>query len=157
MDCIIREIRKAEYPLLEDFLYEAIFIPPGSKPVSRSVIHLPALQVYIHHFGDKKDDRCTVAEVGQKVVGAVWTRIMDDYGHIDGHTPSLAMSVYKEYRHCGIGTALLKNHLSLLKDGGYEKVSLSVQKTNYALKMYQKAGFDIVDENEEEYIMDIAL
>ena len=78
---------------------------------------------------------------------------MDDYGHIDGETPSLAVSLYKEYRGRGIGTALLREMLSLLKRKGYERVSLSVQKANYALKMYEKAGFEVVDETEEEYIM----
>ena len=29
MDYIIREIKKAEYDLLNDFLYEAIYIPDG--------------------------------------------------------------------------------------------------------------------------------
>ena len=28
-----------------------------------------------------------------------------------------------------------------------------MQKENYAVKMYKKAGFKIVDENEQEYIM----
>jgi ribosomal protein S18 acetylase RimI-like enzyme len=28
-----------------------------------------------------------------------------------------------------------------------------VQKKNYAAKMYQKLGFEVVHENEEEYIM----
>jgi hypothetical protein len=36
---------------------------------------------------------------------------------------------------------------------GYEQVSLSVQKANYAAKMYRKLGFAAVRENEEEYIM----
>ena len=31
--------------------------------------------------------------------------------------------------------------------------AISVQKTNYAVRMYQKTGFGIGDENEEEYIM----
>jgi len=31
MNYIIREIRESEYPLLEEFLYEAIFIPEGAK------------------------------------------------------------------------------------------------------------------------------
>ena len=31
--------------------------------------------------------------------------------------------------------------------------SLAVQKMNYAVRMYKKVGFEIVDENEEEYIM----
>ena len=78
---------------------------------------------------------------------------MDDYGHIDGETPSLAVSLYREYRGRDIGTALLREMLSLLKRKGYERVSLSVQKANYALKMYEKAGFEVADETEEEYIM----
>lgn len=32
-------------------------------------------------------------------------------------------------------------------------VSLAVQKANYAVKMYEKVGFETVDENEKEYIM----
>ena len=40
-----------------------------------------------------------------------------------------------------------------LRKSGYTKASLAVQKANYALKMYLKVGFKIVDENDEEYIM----
>ena len=43
--------------------------------------------------------------------------------------------------------------LALLKEKGYKKASLAVQKANYAVKMYQKVGFNTVDENMEEYIM----
>ena len=43
--------------------------------------------------------------------------------------------------------------LDLLKEQGYEKASLAVQKANYAVRMYKKVGFETVDENEEEYIM----
>jgi ribosomal protein S18 acetylase RimI-like enzyme len=48
---------------------------------------------------------------------------------------------------------MMKEVLSLLKAHGYSRVSLSVQKANYAAKMYQKIGFEIIGENEEEYIM----
>ena len=43
--------------------------------------------------------------------------------------------------------------LELLRSQGYRKASLAVQKANYAVKVYRNAGFRIVDENEEEYIM----
>ena len=76
---------------------------------------------------------------------------MDDYGHIDNDTPSFAISVYKDYRGFGIGTNLMKKMLHILKDRGYKQASLAVQKTNYAVRMYQKTGFEIVGENEEEY------
>ena len=153
MEYTIREIQKQEYPLLDNFLYEAIFIPEGIEPPPKSIISSPELQIYVKRFGESKDDWGLVAEVGGKIVGAVWVRIMNDYGHIDDETPSLAISLYKEYRGFSIGTAMMKEILTLLKLHGYSRVSLSVQKANYAAKMYLKIGFEIVKENEEEYIM----
>lgn len=153
MDYVIREMLKEEYSLLEDFLYEAIFIPEGVSAPPKSIIMQPLLQVYITDFGKEKDDIAFVAETDGKVAGAVWARIMDDYGHIDDGTPSLAISLYKEYRGLGMGTAMLEKMLSALKEKGYARASLAVQKANYAVKMYRKAGFEVVDENEEEYIM----
>ncbi len=153
MDYLIREMRQEEYALLSDFLYEAIYIPKGVEPPPRSVISLPELQEYIVDFGTRKHDKALAAEMQGQIVGAVWVRIMNDYGHIDDEVPSLAMSVYQEYRGYGIGTALLKELLSTLRAQGYPKVSLSVQKANYAVKMYQTFGFHVVGETEEEYIM----
>ena len=152
MDYQIREMKENEYPLLSDFLFESIFIPKGMDKPPKSIIEQPELQIYIEDFG-KADDACMVAEIKDKVVGAVWTRIMNDYGHIDDETPSFAISLYEEYRHLGIGTALMKAMLKLLKGKGYKQASLSVQKANYAVNMYRKVGFEVVDENEEEYIM----
>ncbi len=128
-------------------------MPEGTSAPPRSIIRQPELQVYVTEFGKKKDDIGLVAEVGAKIAGAVWARVMNDYGHINDTTPSLAVSVYKEYRGLGIGTALIEEMLSILKQRGYKQTSLAVQKANYAVKMYKKAGFVVVDENEEEYIM----
>ena len=153
MDVTIREIQKQEYPLLDNFLYEAIFVPKGVEPPPKTIITSPELQVYVEHFGESKDDWGLVAEIDGKIIGAVWSRIMSDYGHIDNETPSLAISLYKEYRGFGIGTAMMKDILTLLKSHGYKQVSLSVQKANYAAKMYLKIGFEIVRENDEEFVM----
>ena len=152
MDYRIREIRENEYYVLSEFLYEAIFISVGMEKPPKAIIEQPELQVYIADFG-KSDDWCLVAEVKEKIVGAVWVRIMNDYGHIDDETPSFAISLYEEYRNMGIGTALMRDMLEFLKNKGYKQTSLSVQKANYAARMYQKVGFEVIDENEEEYIM----
>ena len=150
---LIREIRSDEIPLLEDFLYEAIFIPEGTNPPPKSIINSEELQIYIRDFGMFPDDNCLVAETDGKIVGAVWSRIMNDYGHVGDGIPSLAISLYKEFRNKGIGTELLRQMLQYLRHIGYANVSLSVQKENYATNMYVKAGFAIVKETEEEYIM----
>lgn len=150
---VIRTIRPEELSLLNEFLYEAIFIPEGVAAPPRSIIEQEDLQVYIRDFGRQPDDHCLVAEVDGRIVGAVWVRVMNDYGHIDDKTPSLAISLYKDYRNQGIGTELLQRMLDLLREKGYRQVSLSVQKGNYALWMYRKAGFEVIADRGEEVLM----
>ena len=149
----IRSLEPGETGLLKDFLYEAIFLPEGAAPPSRDIVEQPELRVYTDDFGTRRGDHCLVAAVDGRVVGAVWTRIMDDYGHVDDETPSFAMSLYREYRGQGIGTALMREMLALLRKEGFERASLSVQKANYAVRLYEAAGFRVIGENEEEYIM----
>lgn len=153
MDYIIRAIKETEYPLLEDFLYEAIFVPEGAEAPPRSILETPELQASIAGFGKQEHDKALVVELDNKIVGAVWARIAKDYGHIDDKTPSLDISLYKEYRGLGIGTEMMKSMISLLKDCGYEQVSLSVQKANYAVKIYERVGFEVFLDKEGEYIM----
>lgn len=153
MEYIIREMKQSEYPVLEDFLYQAVFVPDGIKPPPKSIINDPALSVYIKDFGAFPGDKCLVAESNGEIYGAVWARIMNDYGHVDDATPSLAISLYRSCRRQGIGTALMTEMLKLLKECGYSQVSLSVQKANYAVKLYEKAGFEVFRDKGEEYIM----
>ena len=150
---IIRKLCTEEAGLLKDFLYEAIFIPEGVEPPPRDIVEQPELRIYYEYFGRGAADHCLVAEADGHVVGAVWTRIMDDYGHVDDETPSFAISLIPEYRGKGIGTRLMRNMLNLLKEQGFKQASLAVQKANYAVRMYKKVGFEIIDENDEEYIM----
>lgn len=149
----LRKLEENETEILKDFLYEAIFIPEGVDPPDRSIIDRPELRLYYQDFGKGKADHCIVADEDGKVIGAVWTRIMNDYGHVDDSTPSFAISLYKEFRGRGVGTKLMYEMLKLLRSHGYEKASLAVQKANYAVRMYEKVGFEIVDENDEEFIM----
>lgn len=139
--------------MLRDFLYEAIYIPEGMDAPPKEVVDLPELRVYIEDFGKKKDDFCLMAECEGKVVGAVWVRIMNDYGHVDDETPSLSISLYKEYRNKGIGCNLMHIMIERLKEKGYGRVSLSVQKANYAFRMYLKLGFVVIRETDEEFVM----
>ena len=139
IDTVIRKIRPEEHGLLREFLYQAIY--------------LPELQVYVTGFGTQPGDHCLVAETEEKVVGAAWSRIMGDYGHIDNNTPSLAISLLSEYRGLGIGTQLLNALLLLLQENGVLRTSLSVQKENPALHLYERAGFRILEEKDTEYLM----
>lgn len=148
-----RPLQPSETELLKTFIYEAIFIPEGVEPPPFDIIYQPEIALYYEGFGNGSADNCIVAEIDGKVVGAVWTRIMNDYGHVDDQTPSFAISLLKDFRNQGIGTELMRRMLQLLKNQGYKQASLAVQKANYAVRMYKKVGFEIVDENTEEFIM----
>ena len=121
MNYLIRELKQDENKVLDTFLYEAIFIPEGVSAPPKDIINQPDLQVYVKDFGKNKGDLCLVAQVSDKIVGAVWVRIMNDYGHIDNETPSFAISLLKEYRNYGIGTELMKQMLTKLKLEGYKQ------------------------------------
>lgn len=153
MHFVIREIRAEEYPLLNDFLYEAIFVPEGQTPPPRSILKRAELRVYVDGFGTGYADAGLVAECDGRVIGAVWVRDMPDYGHVEDGVPSFAISILPESRGQGVGTALMQEMLSELHRRRFDRASLAVQKANYALRMYCSLGFEIVDENDEEYIM----
>jgi len=148
----IKELIKSDYWILEEFIYWAIFTPPGVALPKRNVILDPAISIYINDFG-KVSDCGVFAEIDGKPVGAAWVRIIPAFGHIDDSTPELAISVLPEYRSQGIGTQLMEKLFELLLQRGYKQTSLAVQKENPALKFYQRLGYEIVGEKTEEYVM----
>ena len=86
-------------------------------------------------------------------VGTVRQEVKDTKVEDDSFYLLTLAAVLKEYRNYGIGTELMKQMLMKLKLEGYKQASLAVQKMNYAVRMHRKVGFEIVDENDEEYIM----
>ena len=160
-DINIRPLFESEISLLETFLYECIFIPDGVEPLPFEIIKKDEIWVYIKDFGKQKDDFCLVAEIADNVVGAVWVRILageiKGFGNIDNKTPEFAISVLKKFRNQGIGTKMMLKMIDYMKNKGYKQLSLAVQKANYATKMYQKLGFEIVKDIEPEYLMILKL
>ena len=153
-DCIIRQLRPDEYGIVRDFLYEAIFVPAGTVAPARDVVYEPYLRIYHEDFGTGCQDRAWCAQVGTDIIGCIWCRkTTTGYGSVAEEFPELAMSVKPSFRGYGIGTQLLHAMLQDLEKDQCPGISLSVQKANYAYKMYLKAGFRIVRETDEEYIM----
>ncbi len=154
---VIRKLRQDEVPMLEDMLYEAIYQVDEDNLIPRSVLNIPEINAYIKDFGAGKDDYCLVAECNGRVVGTVWVRIISGdikgYGYIDEETPEFAISLFKGYRNQGIGTQLMSSMISYLRESGYKQTSLNVKKENYAVKLYQKMGFKVIDQDDEDYLM----
>ena len=153
MDARIRTIRNSEIPLLDDFLYEAVWQPDPRNPLPREVIRMPALRAYVEAFGARPTDCCLVAEVGGRVVGAAWSRCLRGFGWTGEAIPELAVALYPDFRGQGIGTRLVQALLDELRSWGFAAVSLSVQRANPAGRLYLRLGFRIVGEHAGERIM----
>ncbi len=140
----IRELATSETPFLEEMLHQAIFTPEGETPPEKSIIFEPFLHHYIKNFG-QKNDFALVAEMDNTLIGAVWLRLFTQnekgYGFVDADTPELSMAIDFPHRNAGVGAVLLDEILEKSKKLGYKQVSLSVDKRNFAYRLYLKFGF----------------
>ena len=156
-EMIIREIEPNEIGMLKDILYEAIYRPDTNCIIPKSILETPEMDAYINGFGCGKDDFCLVADLKDKIIGAVWVRTflgkIKGYGYLDDSTPVFVIALYKEYRNQGIGTRLMVDMIKHLHCNGYKQASLNVKKANYAVKLYKKMGFEIIGESEFDYLM----
>jgi ribosomal protein S18 acetylase RimI-like enzyme len=157
-DIKIRPVEPKDHPLLEEFLYHAIFVPEGVEAPPREIIFRPEIFVYIDRFGSRDGDLGVVAEAGGTALGVAWTRIIPAFGHLDPLTPELAIAVLPGWRGQGVGSRMMERLFEILRQKGYRKTSLSVQKDNPAVRFYQRLGYTVSGERpdgagHEDYLM----
>lgn len=155
-----RPLLADENGLLEDFLYLAIHQPAGAEPLPRSMIKTPDFAAYVEGWG-RADDLCLVAVEGAEVIGAAWARVFPadrpGYDTIGPGTPELSISLRPAHRGRGIGTELIRRLLAELAERGIAEVSLSVQQSNPAHRLYRRLGFTVLHEHDGELVMRHAL
>ncbi len=156
MNIKLKNITKNNYNFLREMLYEAICVPESEKPLPKSIIYEPDLIKYINNWG-REGDIGLIAEYKKEMIGAIWVSIFPEdqkgYGFIDEKTPEISMAVKRQYRNKGIGTKLMLSIIDKIKKQGYNAISLSVDKKNRALDLYNRFGFEIFEELETSYTM----
>jgi ribosomal protein S18 acetylase RimI-like enzyme len=104
---------------------------------------------YVRGWG-RPGDTAVIALEGGFPVGAAWYRVFGPeepgYGFVDERTPELAIAVVPSKRGHGVGDEMLKELLGKAREAGYERLSLSVEPGNPARKLYERHGFEVVDE-----------
>ena len=130
-------------------LFAALYVPEGREPFPRSVLHQPDVGQYVDGFG-RDGDIGVVALNGTDPVGAAWVRLLigpdAGYGFVDDDTPELAIAIAPEWRERGIGTQLM-DELFRSAAGIYPAISLSCDTANPAMRLYERAGFEPVEES----------
>ena len=145
----IREIEPGERDFLFNVLYEASYIPEGMEPPPKSFFHEPAISRYVENFGRQGDVAFVLVDRG-KLVGGIWSRLFSKdspgYGFVDESTPEIGMAVFDGYRGRGFGTQLMHRMIESLTEDGVRAVSLSVDRRNPAMRLYERFGFEVLSE-----------
>lgn len=142
------EIRRAtpqDLPFLYEMLFEAAFWRPDApKPTFHEFINDPEFARLLADWGRSGDTAFVAREAGVNI-GAAWYRFWTDndhsYGYLEPQVPELGLAVVSEYRSRGVGRDLLRSLVRKARAQGVPALSLSVDPTNHARKLYESEGF----------------
>jgi ribosomal protein S18 acetylase RimI-like enzyme len=152
----IREINPNEYGFLRAMLYEAIYFPAGCEKLPVFIVDEPSLSKYFESFG-RKGDFAYVLSDKNELVGAIWGRLFTEdkagYGFIDEKTPEFSIAITERFRNQGFGVLMIQKLIEKLKSEGFEKLSLSVDKRNPVVRLYERLGFEVFAEAGTSYTM----
>lgn len=150
---VIRPARADDQGFLWEMLYAAIFVPPGDHPPPRTILGDPHLAHYVEDMGARPGDAAWIAESPEGTPrGAVWLRRLPSgdpgYGFVDARTPELAVAVAEGHRGRGVGSQLMTTALAATG-----RCSLSVDRRNPAMRLYERLGFGVVSESGDSVTM----
>ena len=151
-DVQLRPLRAVDAAFLVDALCHAIYVPPGTPSPPKTIVQQPELAVYVEGFGTQRGDEGVLAFHETTSIGAAWSRLMRGYGFVDETIPELSIALLPGYRGRGIGTRLLEALFARLK-GKAERVSLSVNRSNPAYRLYERHGFRVVKVDGDSVVM----
>jgi GNAT superfamily N-acetyltransferase len=149
----LRAATEDDISFLTDMLVEAMnWRPEPEHRFSRQrVMTDPKLAHYVAGWPGPRD-LGVVAESEGQPVGAVWLRFLpeDDagFGFVAPEVPELTIGVVAAWRGRGVGRALLRAIAKEAGSAGIRRISLSVERENYAHRLYQDEGYRVVDSSD---------
>ncbi len=156
-DYLLRPLAKSDRLFLSAMLYHALYVPPDGLPFPPQIICEPEIYRYVANWGKPHDSGFVAVDiVNEQPFGAVWMRLFPaaekGYGYVSDDIPELSIALLSGYRNQGIGTALLNCLLEEARQH-YAALSLSVSADNPALRLYQRLGFEVIDQNSNSLTM----
>jgi GNAT superfamily N-acetyltransferase len=148
----IRTATADDSGFLADMLVEAFNWSPEREKLSRSrVLSAPETAHYIAGWpGD--NDLGVIAEADGERIGAAWIRFLPaadpGYGFVAADVPELTIGVALEWRGRGVGRAMLRAVAEHALSAGIRQISLSVERKNFAQKLYLSEGYKVADSSD---------
>ncbi len=149
---MIRRGGVQDVPFLRDMVRHAYYWRMSAPPDGDD----PPVSRYVDGWG-RPGDRAVIALQDFQRVGAAWYRLFQPdrpgYGFVDEETPELSIAVVPSRRGRGLGRELLEGLLAEARREGFPALSLSVERDNPSIKLYERHGFKTVREDADTVIM----
>jgi GNAT superfamily N-acetyltransferase len=151
---VIRRGNRQDVRFLKDMLRHAFYWRSGGTVEDAS------LWRYVAGWGRRGDSAVIALEAGFPV-GAAWFRLFPHdepgFGFVDETTPEVAVAVVPSRRGRGIGTELLDALVAWAQEQGYRGLSLSVADESPAMHVFEKHGFQKVEQTDGSWTMRLNL
>jgi GNAT superfamily N-acetyltransferase len=148
---VIRPAVAADRDFLNDMLVAAVNWSPKWNQSRASILATPAIMHYVAGW-PRPADLGLVAEAGGRRIGATWLRFLPasdpGYGFVAADVPELTIGVSAGWRGRGVGRALLRAVADEARVRGIQRISLSVERKNYARDLYLSEGYEVVDSSD---------
>lgn len=142
----IRTVQIQDVSFLWDMLYEAAAVSEVIRSLGKEkALALSVNRKYVEEWGRPGDGGVIAVGQREQPIGAAWYRLHPEespgYGFVSSKIPELTIGVNENARGQGIGSALLQALITLAESQGYPALSLSVDRNNPALRLYERYGF----------------
>ena len=134
---------------LADMLVEASNWNPVRARPRVTVLEDPKVSRYVAGWMRPRDFGQVAVDAHGVPVGACWGRIFPadapGYGFVAVGVPELTLGVNAQWRARGVGRALLHAVALQAAEGGFARLSLSVERANFAQRLYVSEGYVTVE------------
>lgn len=162
MEFGIRRAGPDDAPFLAQMVVEAVNWLPGRDWSRERILSDPSLAHYVSGWMRPDDLGLVAVDAAGQPVGAAWLRYLTaadpGFGYVADDVPELTIGVVPGWRGQGVGRALLRELLAGAREAGVRAVSLSVERANFAARLYAAEGFRAVEsfEDADTMVADLA-
>jgi GNAT superfamily N-acetyltransferase len=143
----IRPAAQADGLFLGDMVVEAANWRPGGSRPRHEVLSSPEHGRYVSGWQRPGDAGFVATDGNDGAIGAAWYRMLPQdapgFGHVGTGVPELIIGVRPIWRAHGVGRALLQHLLDHARAKGFVRISLSVERGNFASTLYRSEGFAV--------------
>lgn len=143
----LRPATAADGSFLGDMVVEAANWRSGGARPKHQVVTSPEYAPYLAGWMRPSDAGFVAVDAHGDPIGAAWYRMTPrgepGRGWVATGVPELIIGVRPIWRAHGVGRALLQRLCDHARERGYGRISLSVERGNFAATLYRSEGFAV--------------